>query len=516
MGSGRDQAGAWRPDEAFRWAPDFVAFLDTIDAEGHGATDLILNGDTFDLLRSTGKNCVYADADLGCTEADALARLEQVLTAHDVEIKALGGFARAGSNRLVFVPGEHDAALLFPAVARRAVTALGAPEGRVSVAASGSWLSADGQIYVEHGHQLEFSANKFDNWPRPFVERAGRVHLARPWGEQLLQEFFDRYRERYPVLEHVTEMGIGVKYGLAAEGAADAGASAARLLRYFLFAMSWQQFRLDLDGGSLDPPVWDLAKIRAEGPAFLVAALANDDPFKPLAAKALADGRLAKTMDELTDDEIVAVCDYRGASRRARRRIERSLAQMLPDGPAVSECPRTPETKGGQFENFWRSRDLPFARRLEAASKQAPRSDHPIAVFVHGHTHLSDPSRANSNEPNGPDGPILAPEGYSLVRNAATPLAINDGAWQRTILPVQLERMKEIQGVSYQDLLGSLQPEQLPPCYTFVRIEPYTGTPAPGLRYWHKDGNGRWTHAPLSFSKSNAHGCGQGLTSSSP
>ena len=511
MGVGRDQSGAWRPDEDFRWAAEFAAFLQNVDAEGRGATDLILNGDTFELVRSTQGNCVYADADLGCTEPDALARLDRVLAAHDAEIKALGQFARSGSNRVVFVPGDHDAALLFPSVARRVVTALAAPERRVDVAASGSWRSTDGQIYVEHGHQIGFSAHKFDTWPTPFVQRSGRTHLARPWGEQLIQELSTRYQAQYPVLTHVAEAGVGMKYGLAAGGTTDAGASAPRLLRYFLLAMSWQQFRLDLDGGDMEPPAWDLTKIRAEGPASLVAGLPNDDRFKPLATKALTDGHLAKFMDELTDDELVAVCDYRGALRRARRRSEPALSQVTPVGPLVAECPRMPEANDQSFEYYWRSRDLPFTRHLEAVAKRVPPSAHPIAVFVHGHTHLPDSSRAGSNEPNGEGGPILAPEGYSLVRNAATPVAINDGAWQRTILPVQLERAKANRGVSYQDLLRSLQPEQLAPCYTFVRIGPYSGTPAPALRHWHQVENGSWTHSPLSFSKGQAPGCGDGL-----
>ena len=82
LGLGRDGAGAWRSDEDFRWADEFGRFLDALDAEGGGATDLVLNGDTFDLTRPADAGCVHDDPGLGCTEPEALARLDRVLTAH--------------------------------------------------------------------------------------------------------------------------------------------------------------------------------------------------------------------------------------------------------------------------------------------------------------------------------------------------------------------------------------------------------------------------------------------------
>jgi UDP-2,3-diacylglucosamine pyrophosphatase LpxH len=487
MGVGRGAMGSWHPYEDFRWATEFAAFLKTIDAEGRGSTDLILNGDAFELWQSTRRDCVYADAVLGCTETEALSRLERVLTAHNPEIRALGQFAGSGANHVVFVPGDHDAALLYGGVGRRVIQALGAPAGRVEVASAGLWLSADGQVYAEHGHQIGFSAYRFDNWPLPFTRRSGREHLFRSWGERIVQDFFNRYEEQYPILDNVAELGAGVKYGLAAEGISDAGDAAPQLLRILLLTMSWLQFRLDLDGGETEPPAWDLAKVRAEGPSSLIAALPDDDRFKPLAIKALADGRLARSMEELTDDQLVALCDYRAAVRRARRRMERVLTQLPGQGPAVTECPRTPATRGSAFEYFWRSRDLIFTRRLGEAAPQAARS---IMVFVHGHTHLADRSQAGTNAING--SYTLVPEGFSPVRGADGPIVINGGAWQRTITPVQLDRIKADRSISDRDLLRSLQPEDLPPCYSFVQIARRGGVPVPAVRYWRRTEHGDW------------------------
>ena len=494
LGVGRESGGGWHSTEDFRWADEFGLFLSAVDDEGQGATDLILNGDTFELWQSRERDCVYADATLGCTEAEALARLERVLAAHTSEIAALGAFAGSGSNRVVLVPGDHDAALLFPAVGRRVVEALGAPAGRVEVAFDGYWRSADGQLYAEHGHQIGSRADGFENWPSPFIRRAGREHLVRPWGEQVVQGLFNRLEPRYPVVDNLADEGAGVNYGVAAEGPAEADETVPQLLRYVLFRMPWQQFRVNLDGGDVASPLWDLAEVRAEGAAFLVASLPDDDPFQPLALKALDAGRLAGLMDDLSDEELVALCDYRAAVRRARRRFERVVTQLDPLGPPGAECPRTPATRGAAFEYFWRSRDLPLRRHLEALRERLPPTDHTLAVVVRGHTHLAAGRPAFFTMSDR--GELVAVNEFSLVREVATPVditIINGGAWQRTLTPRQLGELTQERGASYADLLRTLQPEQLAPCYSFVRVDPYTGAaPRPALRFWVQAEDGTW------------------------
>jgi hypothetical protein len=240
--------------------------------------------------------------------------------------------------------------------------------------------------------------------------------------------------------------------------------------------------------------MWDVAQARAQGPAFLVSSLPDDDRFKPIAAKALADGRLATSMDGLDDDAIVAVCDYRAAVRRSRRRMEPVLTQLYGRGPVVAECPRKPETRGSHFEYFWRSRDVLFMRRLDEVVRLVPKRARPIAVFVHGHTHLPDRAQDNANMISG--GLLTIPmEGFAPFRGSKTPVAINGGAWQRTLTPVQLERRATERGVTESDVLASLGPEDLAPCYSFVRIASYADTPAPEVRYWRQSAGGEWAIA---------------------
>jgi len=496
MGVGRDDAGLWYPQEDFRWAEEFRLFLRALDIAGDGSTDLILNGDTFELWQSTASDCVYEERVFGCTEAEALARIERVLAAHSVEVDALANFARTGSNRVILVPGDHDAALLFPAVQTRVEQALGSPESRVSVATAGHWVSSDGQVFVEHGHQIRWRANRFTDWPTPFIEQNGRRHLEHPWGAQTIEAFLSEYEARYPVVDNFADKGAGVTYGLAAEGLIDLGRRSVQFLRYVLFRLPWQQFRVDLDAGDVQPPAWDLVSVREEGSSFVLGVLPDDDRFKPVARLIVENGLAAALMDELTDAELTALCDYRAAVRRARRRFERPLTQIDPQGPPVAECSRMPNSRGGQYDYFWRSRDLMFGGRLRAIEAGLLADQRPVAIYVHNHTHLVDWSQRVLELTRL--GRTVIVDGFSPVRNALSPVVVNGGAWQRTITPVQFARLKEANGLSDAALLEELRPEDLPACYSFVHVTPYDETPsAPTIRYWRQEeATSDWVMAP--------------------
>jgi hypothetical protein len=453
MGAGRDAAGHWHPDEHFRWSAEFAEFLQTVDAQHRNAVDLVLNGDTFDLPTADGP---------------ALTALDRVLTAHRAEVDALSAFARAGSNRVVLLPGDADAALRLAKVADRVVGALGGSNDRVVVATAGYWLSGDGKVHAEHGHEIRF----------------------RKEDAPALDALHQKLEALYPSVHNVAIRGSGAKYALAGDETL-ARDAAALLVRDSLLNVSWQQFRMELDDGEVQPPQWDIAQARKQGASLLLSSLPDDDPLKPLAAKLDSNGRLAAAATDLTDQEITALCDYRAAARRARRRFEPLVTQFAPRGPAVTECPRTPETRGAIFDYFWRSRDELYGNYVERARRRSSSADPPV-VFAIGHSHLADRAQSSANMISG--GLLKIPmEGFSPVRGALTPVVINGGAWNRTITPVQLERLKAERGVSWHEFLQSLQPEALPPCYSFVLIPPYGQEPAPAVRYWRQGSDGAWT-----------------------
>ena len=425
MGPGRDASGNWHPYEDFRWRDEFMAFLDALNAQG-GNIELVINGDLFELLQSPDVPCAFADGIAGCTDDEALQRLLIASRAHAMELAAIGRFASSRSNRVFILPGDHDAALLMPRVWQRALAAFGAAPDRVQLVPSGSWRSGDGRVHVEHGHQLPLSADRFLKWPSPFITDRGRTRLERPWGEYALLPFYDRVEVRYPIVDNLAEEGVGAKFVAAADSAAVQDPTA--MLRLLLTKTTWQQFRMDLDDGEVQAPQWELKKIRADLSAFVSTSLPGDDPFAANVKK-LSASELGEVGAALTDQQIVAVCDYRAAIRRARRRMERVLTQLSGVGAPMTECPRTPDTVGSAFEYYWRSRDQQIVQHIPHAKD--------LDLIVLGHTHLLDrPFR-----PLGENGPAV----------------VTSGAWQRTIHPNDLKAI-------------DAPLESLPACYSFVEI----------------------------------------------
>lgn len=448
MGPGRDAAGNWHAVEDFRWREEFIRFLDAVNTQGGGNTDLVINGDLFELLQSPSIPCTHSDPTLGCTAAQALQRLERVIGSHAEELSAIGKFAAGGSNRVHIVPGDHDAALLVPEIWQRAVRSFTAPADRIALAASGSWQSPDGRVHVEHGHQLPLSADRFSKWPNPVIMVGGRAHLERPWGEQAVLPFYDRTEVRYPIVDNIAEEGSGAKF-VAAAGGIDQSESGP-LLRLLLTKTTWQQFRMDLDDGEVQAPAWDLERIRGDLAAFVSASLPGDDPFAATVKQMTAESRAAVGA-AFSDRHIIATCDYRAAIRRARRRMERVLTQLAGVGPPIAECPRLPDTVGPAFEYYWRSRDQQVAQYLTRRPG--------LEVIVFGHTHLLDrPFR-----PDGEDGPVV----------------VTSGAWQRTVHPNDLKQLD-----------AAL--ESLAPCYSFVRIPAGSGPRTAESRSWRLNEQQQW------------------------
>ena len=444
MGPGRDVSGNWHPYEDFRWRDEFIAFLDAVNSQS-GDIDLVINGDLFELLQSTTVECGRA----GCGSPEALRRLEAVAKAHGDELAAIGKFAAAKSNRVHIVPGDHDAALFLPEVWRRAATAFGAPSERVTLVTSGTWQSADGRVHVEHGHQLPTSADRFSKWPSPVIDLYGRPHIERPWGESLILPFYDRTESKYPIVDNVAEEGIGAKF-VAAAIAPNFQEYPAALLRFFLTKTTWQQFRMDLDDGEVQAPQWDLSRIRADVGAFVAASLPSDDPFATV-VRTIPPDSLSAVGPQLSDQQIVAICDYRAAIRRARRRMERVLTQLSGVGAPMPECPRTADTVGTAFEYYWRSRDQQIVQHIPRAKD--------FDLIVLGHTHLLD----RPYRPLGEDGPVV----------------VTSGAWQRTIHPNDLKQI-------------DAPLESLPACYSFVQISPGTGRRTPQQRSWRLNERQQW------------------------
>jgi UDP-2,3-diacylglucosamine pyrophosphatase LpxH len=459
--------GRWHNFEDARWAVEFEKFLDKMDRMGQGKADLILNGDTFELWQSLDPNdcTVAANKDLGCTQDGAMKRLNRVLQFHKPELASIAKFATSGDNRVVIVPGNHDAALLFEGVANAVLTAINAPQGRVRVASEGYWLSPDSLIYAEHGHQIGKEVNKFDGWPQPFLDHKGTKYLQRPWGEQFVQRFYNSFENKYPIIDNLSEDSLGVKYGLKAEGSAAVPQDIGRFVLFYLTQISWDQLGSSL-GGNQDHPDWDLAAIRRNGDSFLSDSMPRGDALRDAAVDQTNRGTFGLTIGDLSDDEIIEICNLRKVV------IDADVKQQLT--PTVQPCPGP--TLGAISQQLLSSRNkifqTHFKETVDRLSK-AHRTERPFQLFVYSHTHKSD-------------------SGFRPLDGSAwDPFVVNTGAWQRTATPKQLSAIQQSHHLSDKNVL-TLQPEDLPPCYPVILVSPYQDVPKSKLQFWVRK-NGDWS-----------------------
>jgi UDP-2,3-diacylglucosamine pyrophosphatase LpxH len=468
FGVGHRADGQWHPFEDFRWLDDFKKFLDEVDTRGKGATDLVLNGDTFELWQSAETDCGEdRDEDEGCREREAQSRIARVLREHRGEMEALGRFAGKGDNRVILVPGNHDAALLFPKVADDALKAMKAPAGRACVAKEGYWLSHDRQVYAEHGHQIGADVNSFgERWPKPFWPKEDPP-MVRTWGERGVQLFYNQYEEKYEAIDNLDDEGAGVSYGRAAEGLAGTALAAGKFVRFALFSVSWPQFKASLD--SKGDPVWDLEGIKAKGDVFLVESFATDNPLREATERALAAGDLGLSVKDLEDSEIEELCNRRAALHQSQ--IDEGKT------PTVTLCARGHLSAATQ--KFLVSRDKKFAHYLEHLNLQLFRAGRlkagePFGVFVFSHTHHAEPE-------------------FKPLTGQWEPAVLNTGAWQRLATKKDLaefETSKSLQ--NKKDVLAAIKLKDLPPCYSFVAVSREHGTPQASLRYWRQGDDGNW------------------------
>jgi UDP-2,3-diacylglucosamine pyrophosphatase LpxH len=164
LGRGRSPDGY--PTEDFRWPKALKSFLEEISKLGNDQVDLLIAGDFLDMWQPPANiRCKGASPDLGCAPEEMKTLASCIVRGHPEIFASLRAFTQKGENRLHIIPGNHDAALLIADVWEPVGKALGADGGRVNFVATGLWVSADGKIGVEHGHQIGNEANRYDTWP---------------------------------------------------------------------------------------------------------------------------------------------------------------------------------------------------------------------------------------------------------------------------------------------------------------------------------------------------------------
>jgi len=483
LGVGRDPGDRsgkrWHPIEDFRWASELADFLKRVNEEERGKVDLVLVGDVLELWQSLcDVDCHHEalDKNLGCAEAEAEARALRVIEQHQDVLDQLRWFAMQGDNRVTLVPGNHDAALLFPSVARLLLDRIHAPAERLRLATEGYWWSADGKVIAEHGHQIDRDPNRFDGWPHPFLEGNGVTYLQQPWGEQMVQELFNARERTYPTLDNLSDELQGFRLALHIQRPAEKLSSLGDMVRFLLFQTSWKQSRQGLGGnspggaeGQKNPEdyfdVDQIKKAYAAAPErFVIESLPPDDPLRGALEEELRAGRPVLGIGDLMPEEIRSLCAQRDVYDE--------------DAPPDKRIPKCANTGGLSAAAQSLNDLLPGAKdkRLRAflsCLKDGLPRDRPTRQFtsyVYAHTHQEDKGRSPFDKKA-----IWAPKIW------------NDGAWQRRMTPLQFCTIAHEKG--YQDeaaALPKLVPEDLPACYPYVRARWRAGEPDPELEllYW--------------------------------
>lgn len=211
LGRGKNpETGRYARLEAFFYDDDFADFCAHLVREAGRSGrrfKLVLNGDTFDLLRlepdtsQTGRSR-YCPA---WTPAEAAVMMRRILDGHPRFVRGLGAILSAG-HEIVFLAGNHDAELQWEPVQEEVRRALLAEVAKGAWAASArdvvAWASdklrfegwfhhEPGRIWIEHGCQYD-AENAFRyQLRRRHVDLPDEVHRAEI--DLPLGTFFQRY-----------------------------------------------------------------------------------------------------------------------------------------------------------------------------------------------------------------------------------------------------------------------------------------------------------------------------------
>jgi UDP-2,3-diacylglucosamine pyrophosphatase LpxH len=423
----------WDRFEDFRWTEEFAAFLAEIDRRGGGAAELVLNGDTFELWQSKTVACNVVDSlDAGCSELEASARMERVLSQHQQDLELLARFSAKQQNQITLVPGNHDAALMFPAVRKLVLDRLDPSGKRVAFALNGRWKSGDGRVVAEHGHQIGKDVNHFPHWPAPFIDVKGTRRLERPWGEQFVQAFYNQYEQMFPVIDNLSSEAAGVRLGLSAAPASKAAGAVSNLLKFILLEESGLQFSALLSNKSR--PAWGDGAMDGQSPEeFLIAALATDDPLRAKVEAALKNPSSQASGTPLTHEEVELLCTYRADRQSAGHQVSTCSKDTLSDraGTLSSVVAASTALESTLEEHF----KATFGER-----KHWPQ------VFIYSHTHKAD----------------------ALVVGEPPVQVLNSGAWQRVVTRKRLEQLMGAKPVA--KAFDKMTVDTLDPCYTFVEV----------------------------------------------
>lgn len=208
LGPGRTAAGGpWNALEDFRFAETFRSFLTEISKDG--AVDLIIAGDFIDFWQIKPE----LNGELGATQDDSVKKVRVALFQHGDTFSDLARFMEKG-NRLVLVPGNHDADLQWPGVQQAIREKIGSTASANLIFASPCYRAPG--LHVEHGHQHDY-ANHFNNPAAPMVEVGGTRRLETNWGTVFVSSFYNQVEGEKAFIDNLQPSLAAVWWALRSE-----------------------------------------------------------------------------------------------------------------------------------------------------------------------------------------------------------------------------------------------------------------------------------------------------------
>ncbi len=168
----------------------FAEFLESLVDKARGEPiELVLNGDIFDFDSCMALpeqptfriNWLERRRGLHPQENKATFKLCRILEDHSVWLEAISNFIRRG-NFVVFIVGNHDIEMHFPAVQEKFIERLGLDESERKRVRINEWFYISGQdTLIEHGNQYDPYCVCEDPL-HPFVKRFNRIEVKVPFG----------------------------------------------------------------------------------------------------------------------------------------------------------------------------------------------------------------------------------------------------------------------------------------------------------------------------------------------
>lgn len=467
---GRAGGSTWHPMEDFRWANALDGFLRRIAMDHPNGVQLVIAGDFLELWQHPTDACTkLRDTECGCAVDEMKRIVADVLAAHRGEFKSIGVFLANSNNRVLVIPGNHDAALTNDAIWSMLLEAVPQGRERFRRVNDGLLLSDDGRIAIEHGHQQHFDVNSFPDWPRGVVKECGTEHrFFRPWGENFVQTLYNDVELHFPLIDNMVPDSEGA--ALYQRYSEQQGTTWADLVRFIEFNLLQSSFYQQIQALDLTKPHARLTQKEAQQCRLCL----REEVF--LIGNPTAQAMLKRSGEDAKN--------LREALRERARRLDDNAAKLL--------CERAVLLNGGTLPLGRARRDDPACdialatavnRVLDPDGTQALRgrvseiydkSEGRLALYVFGHTHEA---RLRMS--------VDMPDGLQIG-------AYNTGAFQR-LMDRKYFAGKRLPNEGEIDALARLTHDDLAACYSVVKIA-YSGRqPKAEVKQWfmqETDGQG--------------------------